>query len=134
MKVLKYLFYQIYQLMVRVGNGDVAEFAAVILMSMMLLLNINTIIAYVYVFTGNKISISNNSKALILSEVIFTTILLYLLLAWKGKYLKILKEYEGESRREKLKGRVYIICYIVFSIGFLLLSFFLMIKKNTGEL
>ena len=134
MKILKYLFYRFNQLMIVVGNGDIAQFASIGLMSMMFFLNVITLIGFVHIFTGVHINVNNNSKTISVIEVFGLVIILYFLLLWKEKYLNTLKKYEGESKKDKIKGMIIIINYIIISIGALLFSFYLMIKKNRGEL
>ncbi len=60
--------------------------------------------------------------------------ILYSLLVYKGKYLEILKKYDEEPKEAKIKGRILIILYLIGSVGLLVFSFYLMMKKNRGEL
>lgn len=134
MKLLSYVFYRLYQLMISVGNKDVAEYYTILLMAMLIGLNITALSAFVYVFSGQKVDISFGSKAVILIEYLGLSFALYLLFVRNGKHLEVLKSYEGESRKEKIRGKFFAIGYFVLSIGLVIFSFYLMIKKNRGEL
>jgi hypothetical protein len=134
MKLLRYVFYRLYQLMISVGNKDVAEYYSILLMAMLIGLNITALSALVYVFLGQKIDIFFGSKVVVLVEYLGLSFALYLFLVRKGKYLEVLKSYEGESSKEKIKGKLFAIVYFVLSIGMIIFCFYLMIKKNRGEL
>lgn len=134
MKILKYLFYRLYNLMVSVGNKDVAEYYAVFLMAMLIGLNIYTLVSFIYIFTGQRIDLNQGSNVIILLEYMVLSIALYLLFVRKGKYLEIAKEYEAENNAQRVKGNLIAFTYFLLSIGLIIFSFFLMIKKNKGEL
>jgi len=120
--------------MVSVGNRNDAAFTTVLLMSMLIGLNITALSAFVYFLTGQKIDISFGSKAIILVEYLTLCFAFYLLFVRKGKNLEILKSYESETSKEKERGKVFAISYFVLSIGLIIFCFYLMIKKNRGEL
>ncbi len=54
METLRYLFYRFYQLMVSVGNEDIAEYASILLMSMMFMLNAVTFFVLFIFYRGQK--------------------------------------------------------------------------------
>lgn len=132
MKPFRYLFYRLYQLMISVGNGDVAEYFAVLLMATTLGLNFYSITSISYVL-GYKIDLGLDTGLKIGIYYFLLTTLLYFSFVHKKKFLEIAKNYGNETTKEKNRGKVFAISYIVLS--FLLLFFFvyLMIKKNRGE-
>lgn len=131
MKFLKYSFYRFYQFMNSVGNGYVAEYYAFILMSVLVSLNAHTFISFIYIVSGIKIDIGQDSK-LVTGLLFFgLLILFYFLFVRKRKYLEIVNEYGQETIKNKIIGNTIIIGYILISVGLLMLCFYLMIQRNT---
>lgn len=127
MKTLQYLYYRLYLLMVSVGNGDVAEFFSVLLLTMMFYLNYYSIIGFLYAFFGIKIDVS------ILALFIFglsTCLILYFLLVSRGKSNSIIAQFEDEDESKKKTGRIIIISYIILNVLIFMVSILLMAKRN----
>jgi len=132
MKILRYSFYRFYQFMNSVGNGDVAEYYAFILMSVLISLNAFSLISIVYIVSGIKIDIGQGSK-LVTGLLFFgLLILFYFLFVRKRKHLEIVNEYGQETTKKKIIGNAFIIGYILISVGLLMLCFYLMIQRNKG--
>lgn len=119
--------------MISVGNGDVAEYFAVLLMAMTLNLNFYSVVSISYVF-GYKIDLGLDSGLKIGICYFLLAALLYFSFVYKKKYLEIAKSYENETSKEKNRGKLFAISYFVLSIGLMIFCFYLMIKKNRGEL
>jgi len=119
--------------MISVGNKDIPEIAALFLMSMILVLNFYSITSISYLF-GYKITLGLDSGLKIGICYFLLTILLYLSFVHNKKFLEIAKSYENETSKEKNRGKVFAISYFVLSIGLIIFCFYLMIKKNRGEL
>lgn len=132
MKILRYSFYRFYQFMNSVGNGDVAEYYAFILMSVLISLNAFSLISIAYIVSGIKIDIGQGSK--IVTGLLFfgLLILFYFLFVRKSKYLEIVTEYEQETTKKKIIGNAFIIGYILISVGLLMFFFYLMTQRNRG--
>jgi uncharacterized membrane protein len=120
--------------MISVGNGDVAEFCAILLMTMTLMFNFYTIEPLFYILTGKHINYPNVSPTIVIIILFVLVSVLYLLLGREEKILEIKKKYENESKKDTLKGRILIICYIVLSYVLLFSSVYLVMMKNRGEL
>ena len=133
MKPLRYLFYRLCQLMISVGNGDVAEYFAILLMAMTLTLNFYSITSISYLL-GYKIDLGLDTGLKIGICYLLLTALLYFSFVHKKKFLDIAMSYENETLKEKNRGRIFAISYFVLSIGLMIFCFYLMIKKNRGEL
>ncbi len=129
MKLLEYLYGRFYQLMVSVGNGDIPGFASIMLMTIMIGLNLTTVVLLLFVF-GLRFELV--SKPVWVIGFLSPSVLLYFLLAYDGKSDRIVSRYEGEPRRARIKGRVIIICYIVLSLAAFVGSAFLLMMKNRG--
>lgn len=99
--------------MVSIDNGYDAAFTTVVLMSMLIALNIISLIAYIYFFTGFKIDAFTRSKAIIVSEYLALCLIFYLLFAYKDNYKKVIKYYETESSKSKLNGKIFAIVYFI---------------------
>lgn len=120
--------------MINVGNKDVAEYYAILLMAMLIGLNIITLSALVYIIAGQKVDIAFNSTSIMLIEYLLLSSFLYLLFVRKGKHVEIARSYEGESRKQEMIGKLFAIGYIILSIGLMIFAFYAMMKKNRGEL
>lgn len=119
--------------MVSVGNGDVAEYFAILLMAMTLTLNFYSFTSISYVF-GYKIDLGLDTGLKIGICYFLLTTILYFFFVHNKKFLEIGKSYENETSKDKNRGKVFAISYFVLSIGLMIFCFYLMIKKNRGEL
>jgi len=119
--------------MINVGNRDVPEFAALFLMAMTLWLNFYSITSISYVL-GYKIDLGLDTGLKIGICYFLLVVLLYFSFVHNKKFLDIAKNYENETTKEKNIGKVFAISYFVLSIGLIILCFYLMEKKNRGEL
>ena len=116
--------------MITVGNRDVAEYYATLLISMLISFNITSINAFIYIFTGHSLNLNNNSKLIIAIEYISISLIIYILFVRNGKHLAIEKLYEDQSRKQKKMGQSVAIGYLTVSIGVAILSLYLMLLKN----
>ena len=119
--------------MINVGNRDVPEFAALFLMAMTLWLNFYSITSISYVL-GYKIDLGLDTGLKIGICYFLLVVLLYFSFVHNKKFLDIAKNYENETTKEKNIGKVFAISYFVLSIRLIILCFYLMEKKNRGEL
>lgn len=131
MRLLNYLYCRFYQLMVSVGNGDIAAFASVAFMAFAIVLNVACVITLLYALADVKI-IPSTPVALTVAACILIS--LYFLLVYNGKSSRIMAQYKGEDRKEWVRGRIVVIAYLVLSFAVLMASVFLMIRKNDGGL
>ncbi|MEO5942747.1 MAG: hypothetical protein ABIP30_12575 [Ferruginibacter sp.] len=131
MKYLHYIYYRFYQLMVSVGNWDIAEFSSTMLMSLTFLLNIYFILGLLNFLFGMKV-IPEHSDLLAIFPIFIIVAILYLLVGRKRKSDFILRKYEDEPIKNKKRGRAFIILYIILSIVLLVFSWILMGDKNGG--
>jgi len=127
MKTLQYLYYRLYLLMVSVGNGDVAEFFSVLLLTMMFYLNYYSIIGFLYAFFGIKIDVSNIALFIL---GLSTCLILYFLLVSRGKSNSIITKFEDEDESKKKTGRIIILSYIILNVLIFMVSILLMAKRN----
>ena len=133
MKPLRYLFYRLYQLMISVGNRDIPEIAALFLMAMTLTLNFYSITSIIYIYSY-KIDLGLDTGLKIGICYFLLATLLYFSFVHNKRFLEIAKSYENETPKEKNRGKLFAISYFVLSIGLMIFCFYLMIKKNRGEL
>jgi uncharacterized membrane protein len=120
--------------MVSVGNGDIAEYASVLLLGLMIFLNFSSIICFIYAFLGIKfehIHLSNLATLIILFSICLT---LYFLLVNRGKSRSLINQYESEDESKKMTGKIIILSYIFLSLTVFFLSLILMGKRNSGNL
>ena len=131
MRILEYLYCRFYQLMVSVGNGDIAVFASVLFLTFIFGLNVLTIYDLLYIIGLNIKSVSKPIGVIIF---LAPAVIFYVLLVYDGKSSKILDQYAGELKKDKLKGRIILVAYVVLSMAAVIVSFLLMAMKNKGKL
>jgi hypothetical protein len=114
------------------GNADVAEYFAIMLMSVLFGLNIFTVFSIIYVVTGVSVDISQAPK--LFSVLLFLGLLIFFYISFvrKDRHIEIIKEYEHETSKKKIIGTVMTISYILLSIGLLMLCTYLMMQRNRG--
>jgi hypothetical protein len=110
------------------GNSDVAEYYAIFLMTIILSINFIFLYALFYVFLGLKLD------AKLFTGLLFVgfLILFYFKFIHKDRFVVIAKEYENETSKKRILGNIFIIGYIIISIGLLMLGVYLMMQKNKG--
>ena len=118
--------------MIDIGNTNVAEYFAALLMLLIFNLNIFTLISFIDVFLDIKINYDTKLNILLLC--LFEIVVFYFMFIKEKKYLEIAKFYENETKKNKVIGNLFILSYIILSFILILFSFFLMIKKNRGQL
>ena len=126
MKILHNLYFRAYRLMVSVGNGDIAEFASVMLLSMFFFINIISLNALLYSF-GLNIDFWANTKFKLIAimELSISIAVLYFLLVYNGKSDNIIKVFEDESKSNKRSGNIQFVLYLIGSFLFFIFTLFL---------
>ena len=116
----------------KVGNGDVAEYSAILLMSLLAFINILSLLSLSDIILNFKVDISQSPKLISLMLLFGLVILFYFLFVRKDRHLEIAKEYENETSKKKIIGNILALSYILMSFVLLMLCFYLMIQKNRG--
>jgi uncharacterized membrane protein len=119
--------------MLSVGNDLVAEYYAIFLLTMTFGLNLYSIISFSYLF-GYNIDLGLDTGLTIGVSFFILTFIQYFIFLNNKKYLELVKTYETETHEDKIKGRLIIIGYLILSFLLLIISMYLMAKKNRGEL
>jgi len=110
-----------------VGGAD----ASILFMTFIFGLNILTLFEILDIL-GIKTGAISKSMALGVPFCLF--IALYFSLSYNGKSSKILSQYEGEEKKDRLKGRIRVVVYIVLSMALLISTWLLMAMKNRGRM
>lgn len=132
-KMLKYLFYKLYKLFMRMhGENDIPEYTAMFGVGTLLLCNLIASVSIIDVFFPfwDFPEISRGKFFIIVG--IPYVLILYFSFIYKGKYLRIKREYETESEEQRKKGSRNIKIYMVLSLFLIVLSLLLMVLKNEG--
>jgi membrane protease YdiL (CAAX protease family) len=119
--------------MISVGNSLVAEYYAIFLMAMTIILNLFALSSIVHLINP-ELDIGTISTTQIVIAAVILTIIFYFSFVYKKKYLEISKVYEEEPEKLKKIGIFLVIGYLIFSFVLLIICLFLMTKKNRGEL
>lgn len=116
MRILDYIYYRFYLLNKKTSMSDIAEYGAVINMAVVLGFNF-------IVICGNlEINLLAIAPSRVLSWFLGggMMVILYFVYVKNKRYLQIIEKYRDESKRDKLKGNIIIIAYVVVSLACLL--------------
>ena len=116
MRFLEYLFFKYYYFQVKVGNAVIAEYTAIIFISMVVeFIYLDILSTFFFFFSSSK----NYSEPGIQSVIILfvlSFVLLYFLLLHKHKYVRILGKNEARWKGKKNIGAVLfaVLPFVVF--------------------
>jgi hypothetical protein len=111
----QFVFYRLYQWQKRV-NGDIGEYTTIIIMTILLMLNISSLLFIIRNLTDLYIIIPQNHY---LGSILGTLIMsspLYFIFIFKKKYIKILEIYENKTVQYKKKMTLILCGYIILSL------------------
>ena len=116
--------------MISVGNGDIAVYAAFILISIMTFLNVLTLFSIIYL-TDVKLHLTTEMFIGVFICIILT---FYFKIIKDNKFENIIAKYQSESNSQIFKGKFIVLAYIIISPLLIFLLFYLMMLKNRGLL
>ncbi len=120
LKIPRYIFFKLYIWSIGLwGKNREPHINAVFLFA--IFLSINIMDALLMLRNHFGISITHIPKIVGPILVFSISIIIYFVYSYKDKYLKIKKEFENESSKQKLAGSIMVVCYLI--ISFLLLYF-----------
>jgi hypothetical protein len=111
---MRYFYYRIYTQLKKVKSNDTPAFNALMLLVLLQTINIATVLSLITFFL--KLEIGK-------SQIVFGGLALTFILAlFEFKTLfrdskEICRQYENETINEKRRGTIYLLLYIVLSIG-----------------
>lgn len=106
MRFLEYLFFKYYYFQVKVGNADIAEYTAIIFISMIIEFIYADILGAYFFFIPSSKSYSMPGVNVIVAIFFLSFVLLYFLLVHKHKYVRILEKNEARWKGKKALGAV----------------------------
>ena len=124
-KYYKYIYYKILMFSKEYPFTHVPEFWAMSFISLLVLLNFQSILVLIIIFTDGKIILFKNRPEQIIS-IVLALLINYLIFIYKKKYIEIVEEFKFEPREKKRKGNIEV---LLFSIGSIVLIFLLNIIK-----
>lgn len=131
MRFLEYLFFKYYYFQVKVGNAIIAEYAAIILISMIIeFIYLDILSTYFFFFPSSK-NYSGPGIQSIIILFILSIILLYFLLVHKHKYVKILENNKAKWKGKKTLGAVL---FAVFPFVVFFFELYIKMLMNQGKL
>lgn len=113
---MRYFYYRIYQQLKKVKSNDTPAFNALALLTLLQIINVLTLLAIIEYFV--KIEIGKQQGIIGTLAISF----LILIIEFKtlfGKRDEICKQYENETKKERKRGTIYLLLYIVLSLAFL---------------
>ncbi|GAA3942774.1 hypothetical protein [Hymenobacter algoricola] len=131
--ILAYIYYRMYRFQIAVGNGSVAVPMASLLMIFMLYINTASIIVSLLAL----IEVAISSELLTYAFIIIGAVIIlavYALSIHNKNYKFIIKRFKNEDTTTDKKGNMFVVIYIIFSIAFMGLSFYLILAKNNNML
>jgi hypothetical protein len=131
MRFLEYLFFKYYYFQVKVGNAIIAEYTAIILISMIIeFIYLDILSTYFFFFPSSK-NYSGPGIQSIIILFILSIILLYFLLVHKHKYVKILENNKAKWKGKKTLGAVL---FAVFPFVVFFFELYIKMLMNQGKL
>lgn len=106
MRFLEYLFFKYYYFQVKVGNADIAEYTAIIFISMIIEFIYADILGAYFFFVPSSKCYSMPGVNVIVAIFFLSFVLLYFLLVHKRKYVRILEENEVRWKGKKTLGAI----------------------------
>jgi uncharacterized membrane protein len=130
---LEYFYYRVYRLQVSLGNGMVAKGFAVFMLSFLIGLNFYSALFIAYALFGTTLLLEGGGIA---GGLVFFSLIVggYLLFIKETRYKSIINKYKSESKESVKRGNRMILLYMLSSVLFLMLGFYLMIQRNEGSL
>lgn len=132
-KFYKYIYYRIYSWNLKQwGKSDVPEYNAMLGIALLTFINIISILTIIEAMTAYEIFsfLEVSTSILFISSLSFIA-LHYFVFFHKGKYKKIIKEFETETKEHHKKGTVWVLLYIIGSVVILFGSWFVIYLRNT---
>ena len=116
MKFLEYLFFKYYYFQVKVGDGDIAEYSAILFISMIIEFIYADILGAYFFFVPSSKNYSMPGVNAIVAIFFLSSVLLYFLLVHKRKYVRILEENEERWKGKKNIGAILfaVLPFVVF--------------------
>ena len=111
--MINYLYYKLYKSYSKKNLGSIPEFLSASVLTCLLFINILIINALLAKFNFVPFLISSDRQAGI-SIIIFLSIVLYIFR--KHKRDIIIKKYSQESKRESIRGNIFLIIYVVLTV------------------
>jgi len=115
MKILQYIYYKIFQVHSRGEDNFVAAFMSVLTISVVFFLNF-------MIIEGFLIRINLISTFIIQTKfesILFGVIIIfinYFLFMHNKKYIKIIKMFENEGKKNKLIGNIIVLFYFISTV------------------
>jgi len=120
MSFIDNIYYRFYRLLISIGEEDTPRYNAVLIISMLFMLNFLTLTIIVGCMV-DKIIIVNSKIYLLAIGLIIIGLTSYIIFRRKH-YLHIENRYMGESKREKMANNLKVVVYTLSSILIFILS------------
>lgn len=129
MKFLEYLYSQYYNFQVKMGNGDVAPFSSMLIISFTFMLYYFSFSFLIFLFIPKNLLNMQYFKYISLFLFSISIIYFYFLLVHRRKYKEILKKAESVKKSHSQAILFPLIGFILFN-----LSWILKMLQNQGKL
>jgi uncharacterized membrane protein len=130
---LDYIYYRFYRFQVSVGNGQVAVAFSLLFFSFLLMVNVQSVMGFLYAFAGIKVPYDNPGiiGLTIIGLITFINMILFI---YRQRYKSIIKRYKDESKDAVRTGNIYIIVYMILTFVMFFVGLILMMERNRGNL
>jgi hypothetical protein len=121
MKIYNYLFYKTYLLSNRSKNfDDIPALGGLLFVAPCLLFNVFTVFLFFEAWGSNSIIAFMSQYKYFFSVSVIVLLLLYYL--YKGRYKRIIEQFEQKKKRNSIHPIIVIVMYYGISFGLLLLA------------
>lgn len=130
MRILDFIFYRFYRMQLSVNNYTTPVFSTIIGVGTALLFNLMCL-SYILLdcVTGTVPKVLLSPLYLVIFLFVIFFILSFAFL-YKKRYEQIIERYENEAKSEVIKGNICIIAYLVFTILFIGLMFYILSENH----
>ncbi|MDN5203080.1 hypothetical protein QQ008_16950 [Fulvivirgaceae bacterium BMA10] len=126
-KAYKYTYYKIYSWNLKLhGKSDIPEYNALFGIAFLVLVNLaNLVVLFEGVLNVDLLQYFNLNIGAQILVLIMYLLVHYFLLFYKGRYKKIIEEFESESKKKQKVGAIYVWSYIIGSLVLLITTMYL---------
>lgn len=132
-KSLKYLFYKLYKLFVKInGKDNYPEYTAMLAVGTLLFFNILTILSIINVFYPFWCFPEISRGCFFIYIGAPYVLILYFAFVFNNKHVRIIKEFLNENEEQRKRGRGKVIIYFAASMFLVIVSLILIVVNNEG--
>jgi hypothetical protein len=122
-KALKYLYYKLYKLLLRMnGEEDLPQITAMLAVGTLLIFNALAVLAIINIYFPFWDYPDIPRLKFYIVFVIPWALILYFTFVFKGKYKRIINGFKDETEKQRIRGKAFVIIYMFLSFCLTMVS------------